>query len=375
MTDPGEDAANEWYTSAGKGMGDVLTMASEMEAYTMTDRATYLAMKDDLDLVIVVEGAEDLFNQYGVIAVDASVSDGINTEGGQAFVDWIRTGNQELIKGYGVEEYGEPLFVPNAQIVPFGMHTEVKERTLCPFFPNVEDRMQHLLNGFREAFVLLSNLDKEIFDIIFLSFRVSLTATVLGALFCIPTGIALGITPFRGKRIFGRILFTLMSTPSVIVGLLVLLFISRNGPLGFLGILYTPTAMILAQTLLVAPLLLGLSFSLARQQGRVIDRVGKTLGASFGRRVILVMRELKAESLAHAMTGFSRAISEVGAVMIVGGNIKYHTRVMTTAITRLNSMGEYPTAIALGIVLFIISLLINSLLYRFQEGPSYEDRM
>lgn len=235
--------------------------------------------------------------------------------------------------------------------------------------------MQHLLNGFREAFVLLSNLDKEIFDIIFLSFRVSLTATVLGALFCIPTGIALGITPFRGKRIFGRILFTLMSTPSVIVGLLVLLFISRNGPLGFLGILYTPTAMILAQTLLVAPLLLGLSFSLARQQGRVIDRVGKTLGASFGRRVILVIRELKAESLAHAMTGFSRAISEVGAVMIVGGNIKYHTRVMTTAITRLNSMGEYPTAIALGIVLFIISLLINSLLYRFQEGPSYEDRM
>ncbi|MGI6440878.1 MAG: substrate-binding domain-containing protein [Peptoniphilaceae bacterium] len=116
MTDPGEDAANEWYTSAGKGMGDVLTMASEMEAYTMTDRATYLAMKDDLDLVIVVEGAEDLFNQYGVIAVDASVSDGINTEGGQAFVDWILAPEtQELIKGYGVEEYGEPLFVPNAQ--------------------------------------------------------------------------------------------------------------------------------------------------------------------------------------------------------------------------------------------------------------------
>ncbi len=235
--------------------------------------------------------------------------------------------------------------------------------------------MQHLLNGFREAFVLLSELDKEIIDIIVLSFRVSLTATLLGALVCVPLGVALGITPFRGKRIFGRLLFTLMSTPSVIVGLLVLLFISRNGPLGFLGILYSPTAMIVAQTILVAPLLLGLSFSMARQQGKRIDNVGKTLGASFSKRVVLIIRELRAESLAHTMTAFSRAISEVGAVMIVGGNIKYHTRVMTTAITRLNSMGEYPMAIALGIVLFLISLVINSLLYRFQEGPSYEDRV
>lgn len=235
--------------------------------------------------------------------------------------------------------------------------------------------MQHLRNGIQEAFQLLSNLDPEIIDIILLSFRVSLTATVAGALVCIPLGVALGITPFRGKRIFGRVLFTLMSTPSVIVGLVVLLLISRNGPLGFLGIIYTPTAMIVAQTILVAPLLLGLSFSLARQQGKRIDQVGKTLGASFPRRVVLVIRELRGEMLAHAMTGFSRAISEVGAVMIVGGNIKYHTRVMTTAITRLNSMGDYPMAIALGIVLFVISLLLNSLLYRFQEGPSYEDRM
>lgn len=235
--------------------------------------------------------------------------------------------------------------------------------------------MEHLINGFREAFALLFSFDKEILGIVALSFRVSFTATLLGTVVCIPLGTALGIRPFPGKRIFGRLLFTFMSTPSVIVGLMVLLFISRNGPLGFLGILYTPTAMIVAQTLLVAPLLLGLSFSAARQQGKQIDHVGKTLGASFPRRVLLVIRELRAENLAHAMTGFSRAISEVGAVMIVGGNIKYHTRVMTTAITRLNSMGEYPMAIALGIVLLLISLVINSVLYRFQEGPSFEDRM
>lgn len=115
--DPGEDTANtDWYTSAGKGMGDVLTMTSEMQAYTMTDRATYLSMRDDLELDIVVEDAEDLFNQYGVIAVDASVGDNINTEAGQAFVDWILSEEvQQMIAEFGVAEFGEPLFVPNAK--------------------------------------------------------------------------------------------------------------------------------------------------------------------------------------------------------------------------------------------------------------------
>lgn len=229
--------------------------------------------------------------------------------------------------------------------------------------------MQHILHGFSEAFKLLTGFDPEIAGIIALSFRVSLTATVLGALFCIPAGIALGIAEFPGKRGLGRLLFTLMSTPSVIVGLMVVLLISRNGPLGFTNLLYTPEAMIIAQTLLVAPLLMGLSFSMAKQRGKRIADVGKTLGAGRLRRILLVMRELRAENIAHTMTAFSRAISEVGAVMIVGGNIKYHTRVMTTSISMLNSMGEYPKAIALGIVLLLISLVINLIVYRFQEGP------
>lgn len=233
--------------------------------------------------------------------------------------------------------------------------------------------MQHIIQGFREALILLTNFDPETISIIALSFRVSLTATILGAVFCIPAGVVLGITKFRGKRGFGRLLFTLMSTPSVIVGLMVVLVISRNGPLGFTNLLYTPEAMIIAQTLLVAPLILGLSFSMARQQGKRIDDVGKTLGAGRMRRILLVIRELRSECLAHTMTAFSRAISEVGAVMIVGGNIKYHTRVMTTSISMLNSMGEYPKAIALGIVLFLISLVINSIVYTFQEAPSYEN--
>lgn len=117
VEDPAADASNtDWYTSAGKGMGDVLTMASELKAYTLADRATYLSMKDKLELEVVVEGASDLLNQYGVIAVSPTVSDKINTEGAQAFVDWILSPEtQGLIGEYGVKEYGEPLFTPNAK--------------------------------------------------------------------------------------------------------------------------------------------------------------------------------------------------------------------------------------------------------------------
>ena len=233
--------------------------------------------------------------------------------------------------------------------------------------------MQHLIDGFKEAIALLLRFDPEIASIVALSLRVSVTATVIGALFFIPAGTALGLAKFPGKKGFGRVLFTLMSTPSVIVGLMVVLFISRNGPLGFTNLLYTPEAMIIAQTLLVAPLLMGLSFSMARQNGKIIFDAGKTLGAGRFRRLILVIREMRSECLAHTMTAFSRAISEVGAVMIVGGNIKYHTRVMTTAISRLNSMGEYPQAIALGLVLLVISLVINSIVYSFQEAPIHDN--
>lgn len=230
--------------------------------------------------------------------------------------------------------------------------------------------MHHLIEGCREALNLLTQGDPEVWQIVFLSLQVSTTATLVGALFCIPIGTVLGLKDFKGKRVLGRVLFTLMSTPSVIVGLLVVLLISRNGPLGFTNMLYTKEAMIIAQTLLVAPLLLGLSFSASKRRGKEIEQIGKTLGANKKQRLFLVLREMQGDNVSHTMTAFSRAISEVGAVMIVGGNIKYHTRVMTTSISMLNSMGEYPMAIALGMVLLLISLGITSIVYRFQEDAN-----
>ncbi|SHH16954.1 ABC transporter permease [Tepidibacter thalassicus] len=225
--------------------------------------------------------------------------------------------------------------------------------------------MDYILGGVEEAVKLLISFDEEIYRIIFLSLFVSSISTIISSFFCIPIGIFLGITNFKGKSFFSRILYTLMSTPSVVVGLLVAIVFSRRGPLGFLNLLYTPSAMIIAQTLLVIPLILGLTYNLSKNRGKHIEKIGITLGASKIQVIALVIRELKVDLFINVVTTFSRAISEVGAVMIVGGNIKGHTRVITTSIAMFNSMGNYSMAIALGIVLLLISFGINSIIYKY----------
>lgn len=226
--------------------------------------------------------------------------------------------------------------------------------------------MDYIWNGIKEAGRLLIGFDKEIYKIIFLSLFVSTTSTILSSIVSVPMGIYFGLKEFRGKRLFSRLVYTSMSVPSVIVGLIVAILLSRRGPLGFLDLLYTPTAMIIAQTILVTPLIFGLSYSLSKNRGKVIENVGKTLGAGKFDIIILMIRELRVDILVNIVTAFSRAISEVGAVMIVGGNIKGHTRVITTTISMMNSMGDYPMAIALGIVLLIISFGVNSIIYSYQ---------
>ena len=225
--------------------------------------------------------------------------------------------------------------------------------------------MDYITQGLKEGLQLLISLDKEILRIVGLSLFVSLTATILSSLVCIPLGIYLGLKKFKGKKIFSRLLYTSMSTPSVIVGLVVAIGLSRRGPLGYLKLLYTPKAMIIAQTILIIPLILGLTFNLAKNRGLPIKNTGFTLGSSKWDIVVLIIRELKVDMLVNVATSFSRAISEVGAVMIVGGNIKNHTRVITTTISMMNSMGDYPMAIALGLVVLIISFGIHSCIYSY----------
>ena len=227
--------------------------------------------------------------------------------------------------------------------------------------------MDYILDGFVEALKLIISFDPEIYRIIILSLLVSTSATMAASLIFIPLGIFLGISNFKGKRMFSRLTYTFMGMPSVVVGLLVFIFFSRRGPLGFLDLLFTPQAMIIAQTLLVLPLIFGLTYSLGKNRARDIKQVAYTLGANKWSTVILIIRELKIDILVNIATAFSRAISEVGAVMIVGGNIKCQTRVITTTVSMMNSMGDYPMAMALGIILLLISFMVHSVIYSYSR--------
>ncbi|MCK5779651.1 MAG: ABC transporter permease [Psychrilyobacter sp.] len=223
--------------------------------------------------------------------------------------------------------------------------------------------MNYILDGFIRAFQLIISLDSELYQVISLSVGVAFLSTLIISLICIPLGLKLGLKNFKGDVIFARVIFSLMGVPSVVVGLLIAILLSRNSLLGFLELLYTPTAIIIAQSFLIFPLCLSLTYTLSRSKARKINRVGKILGGNWIDRMFLILSELKEELLIIIITCFSRAITEVGAVMIVGGNLKGSTRVMTTSISMLNSMGDYSTGIAFGIILVIITFTINNFIY------------
>ncbi|MBF4692910.1 ABC transporter permease [Fusibacter ferrireducens] len=228
--------------------------------------------------------------------------------------------------------------------------------------------MSFITEGFKEALALLLSFDREVYTIIGLSVGLSLTSTLLAAIMGIPFGLYFGLKTFRLKKVLTRLLYTAMSLPPVVVGLLVAILFSRKGPLGSFGLMFTPTAMIIAQVILVTPIIMGIIFNASKEKGRSIYNMGKTLGASRFQVLLLMIAEMRVTILIAIVTGFGRAVSEVGAVMIVGGNIKGHTRVMTTFIAMNNSMGNYGMAIAMGLVLLTISFIVNSILYHFTVG-------
>jgi len=227
--------------------------------------------------------------------------------------------------------------------------------------------MDSIIEGFRSALHLIFSFDAELFQIVNLTMLVTILATMAATFIAVPLGIFLGIKAFPFKKLVIRVLYTFMSLPPVIVGLFVFLMISRRGPLGQLGILFTPAAMVIAQFILVTPIITGIVYNGTLERGLSIKALGKTLGASRIQLLFLMIRELRIEIFAGIISGYGRAISEVGAVMIVGGNIKGHTRVMTTAIAMLRSMGDYEMAIALGLILLTLSFVINFALFHFQQ--------
>lgn len=230
--------------------------------------------------------------------------------------------------------------------------------------------METIGNGIIEAFRLIFAGDSEIFEIVGLSLYVSFTSVIISTCIGIPLGIIIGTYKFRGKGIIIRLIYTFMSLPPVIAGLTVFLILMRRGPLGSLQLNYTVPAMIIAQICLVSPIIIGLTYNVVKEKAPVVNSLGITLGAGRVRRIRLLIYEMRVGITTAVVTGFGRAISEVGAVMIVGGNIKGKTRVMTTYISELKGMGNYDRAIAVGIILLVIAFIINAVLYHFQERES-----
>lgn len=210
-------------------------------------------------------------------------------------------------------------------------------------------------------------LDSEILGITLLSFQVSCTAVLLASIAAIPVGTVLGLKDFRGKQIILTLVNTLMGLPPVVVGLILYLLLSNMGPLGPLSLLYTPTAMILAQFIMAVPVIVGLTYStIASVSERIVEQT-LSLGATRWQLILVVLREAKMGILTSVIAAFGGAISEVGAIMIVGGNIRYFTRTLTTAIVLYTSMGEFEMAVTLGIILLGTSFTINLFLTYMQS--------
>jgi tungstate transport system permease protein len=218
--------------------------------------------------------------------------------------------------------------------------------------------MEEILAGITQAVQLIVSLDPELIDITTLSLVISLSATLIASLIAIPLGGLIQFREFAGKRILVTIIQTLYSVPTVIVGLLVLLLISRSGPLGFLGLLFTPTGMIIGQTILILPIMTGLVITNLNGIDRTIRDTLISLGATEFQCIVRIVHEARFAILSAVILGFGRAISEVGVAMMIGGNIRGETRVLTTSIALETGMGNFPLSIALGIVLLLIALFI-----------------
>lgn len=234
--------------------------------------------------------------------------------------------------------------------------------------------MQEIASSFEIAFTLIVGLDPELMEIVALSLRVSLTAVAIALCIGMPLGAALAIGRFRGRFALTVVVNSFMAMPPVVVGLVVYLLLSRAGPFGVLGLLYTPAAMIIAQVLLITPIVVSLSRQTIVELDQEYADYFSSLAINRMNRVLTLLWEARFSLVTTCLAGFGRALSEVGAVMIVGGNIHHLTRVMTTAIALETSKGELELAMALGIVLMLIALLINWLIALFRPRDAGYER-
>lgn len=215
------------------------------------------------------------------------------------------------------------------------------------------------MDSFAQAWKLVTSLDRELLQILGVTMRMSLCSTAISCCIGLPLGALLGTRRFRGKSLIKRILHTLMGLPPVVAGLVVYMLFTHYGPLGKLNMLFTVRVMVVAQCLLITPVVTALTASFIETQARPVIDTARGLGLSPGRTLGLCLSESRGGLVSVALNAFGRSIAEVGAVSIVGGNIQWKTRVMTTAIMLETNKGKFSFALALGIILLAIAFVVN----------------
>ncbi|MDY7035457.1 MAG: ABC transporter permease [Thermodesulfobacteriota bacterium] len=229
--------------------------------------------------------------------------------------------------------------------------------------------MDFLVDSFLSAILLLGSFDPELYFIIYVSLKVSLCSTIIAGIIGIPSGFFIAFKDFQGKGVVITILNSLMAMPTVVVGLLVYAFISRKGILGILNLLYTQTAMVIGQVILILPIVASLTLAAI---SRIDDRYRKTaltLGATPFQAALIIFREARFGIIAAIIASYGRVIAEIGISMMLGGNAKGYTRTMTTAMALEYDKGEFILGVALGIVLLFISLFMNTF-FHYLQGTS-----
>lgn len=227
--------------------------------------------------------------------------------------------------------------------------------------------MNDILDGISQALVLVFSLNSELLEIVWLSLKVTLIAVAVASLIAMPLGALLAITRFRFRRYVIALLNALMGLPPVVVGLIVYVMLSRSGPLGVLGLLFTPTAMIIAQVIIVTPLIASIAHQSVRDLWAEYHDLLISLNATKWQRVVTLVYDGRRSLLTAGLAGFGRAIGEVGAVMIVGGNIDHVTRVLTTAIALETGKGDFAFALALGFVLIALAIVVNVAIHTLSQ--------
>ena len=223
--------------------------------------------------------------------------------------------------------------------------------------------MSDIAEGIWQAFALIFSLDVDLFEIILLSLQVTLTAVFFASVIALPMGAWLAVSRFRFRRLTIAVLNAMMGLPPVVVGLIVYILLSRSGPFGVFGLLFTPTAMIIAQVIIILPLIASIAHQSIRDLWAEYHDLLISLNTSKWQRMKTLIFDARRSLLTASLAGFGRAIGEVGAVMIVGGNIDHVTRVLTTAIALETGKGDFALALALGFILIALAIMVNLVIH------------